>query len=49
MSVGSGSARGSETTEDVFKVLGSNNRELVLKMINKDELSLGMVDPTTGR
>jgi hypothetical protein len=51
MSPGSvtGSARGSKISEDIFKVLGNNNRELVTKKINKDELSLGMVDPTTGR
>ena len=35
-----GSAHGSKTPEDIFKVLGNNNRDLVVKKINKDELSL---------
>ena len=41
---GKGSARGSKMPEDIFKVLGNKSRDLVVKVINKDELSFGVID-----
>ena len=41
-----------ETKGNIFDVLGEiggRNREQVVQTINQDEVSLGMVDPDTGR
>ena len=51
MSAGSSISRtlASETPGSIFDVLVSDNREKVMKMVQQDGVSLGMVDPTNGR
>ena len=51
MSAGSSTSRTlvSETPGSIFDVLGSDNREKVVNMVQQDGVSLGMVDPTNGR
>ena len=34
---------------DLFKVVSSGKRDQILEAVRQDEVSLGMVDPTTGR
>ena len=34
---------------DVFKVVDSKERDQVVEMVNQEDVSLGMVDPSTGR
>ena len=41
-----------ETPGNIFDILGDDgrrNREQVVQIIKQDEVSLGMVDPDTGR
>ena len=41
-----------ETPGNIFDILGDDgrrNREQVVQIIKRDEVSLGMVDPDTGR
>ena len=44
-----GSLLGSKSPSDIFKVVESKEREQVLKVLSQDDVSLGMVDPVTGR
>ena len=34
---------------DVFKVVNSKERDQVVEVVNQEDVSLGMVDPSTGR
>ena len=34
---------------DVFKVVDSKERDQVVEVVNQEDVSLGMVDPSTGR
>ena len=51
MSVGlsKGSLLGSKSPSEIFKVVESKQRDQVVKVLNQDDVSLGMVDPVTGR
>jgi hypothetical protein len=44
-----GSLLGSQTPSEIFKVVESKERGQVVKVLNQDDVSLGMVDPVTGR
>ena len=39
----------SKSHAEVFQVLDSKERNKVVKMVKQEGVSLGMVDPTTGR
>ena len=47
--VAKGSLLGSQSPAEVFQVMESKERDQVLKVVKQEEVSLGMVDPTTGR
>ena len=50
MSVGSkGSLLGSKKTSEIFEVVNSKERNKVVKVLNQDDVSLGIVDPANGR
>ena len=34
---------------DAFKVVDSKDRDQVVEVVNQEDVSLGMVDPSTGR
>ena len=40
---------GSKSHVEVFTVVESKERDQVVKVVKQEEVSLGMVDPTTGR
>ena len=44
-----GSLLGSKSPSEIFKVVESKERDQVVKVLNQDDVSLGMVDPVTGR
>ena len=44
-----GNMVGSKSHVEVFIVMESKERDQVVKVVKQEEVSLGMVDPTTGR
>ena len=44
-----GSLLGSKSPSETFKVVESKERDQVVKVLSQDDVSLGMVDPVTGR
>ena len=45
----SGNINSPVSHSDLFKVVSGGKRDQILERVRQDEVSLGMVDPTTGR